>query len=98
MSTRARADVCVHTKTSFFHADIAYAQVLKDLAQSSQIRPSLFRRAHVWLTYDLDQRNAGSIQIDRRCARIPVMKRLASVLFHMDSRDADRLLSLTNID
>ena len=57
---------------------------------AAKVRVRLRRRfADVRLAHDLDERNAGAIQVDRRCAGKSIVNRLAGVFLHVHARDAE---------
>ena len=64
-----RTDVRVDAKASLLHADVADVEILQYLPKRPQIRAGFLCRAHVGLAHDLDQRNAGAIEVDRGHAR-----------------------------
>jgi hypothetical protein len=91
LSAGAQRDVRVAAEVPALHVRVGDLDVAQHRAQRAQVGDRLLRRADVRLGDDLDQRNAGAIQIHVR--DVPshhgrVVDRLARVLLHVDAREA----------
>src|ERR1043165_2626253 len=89
VAATARADVGVDAKTSLLHAQVAHVHVLEDLLERREIRRRLGGRSPFRFAHDLDERNAGPIEVHRGYTDVAVMNGLARVLLHVQTRDAD---------
>ena len=77
-----------------FHVASRDVDVLQDLLEFGEVAEGRDRIADIGLADDLDQRNAGPVQIDVTepvAVFEPVVNRLAGVVLEVDPRDADAL-------
>ena len=88
----AHRHVGVAAERAFLHVAVADLEVAHQRVHLLEIGHRLFRRAHVGLGDDFDERRAGAIEVDAGLLRQPFVQRLARVLFEMRARDADALL------
>src|SRR5262245_13033128 len=78
-------DISIATKTSFFHIAVTNVEILKDGSKSSEINSRLFGASNIGFTYDLQQRYAGTVQIDETRVAPQVVDVFSCVLFHVDT-------------
>ena len=88
----AHRHVRVAAERAFLHVAVADLEVAHQRVHLLEIGHGLFRRTHVGLGDDFDERRAGAVEIDAGLLRQALVQRLAGVLFEMRARDADALL------
>src|SRR5215510_7555257 len=78
-------DISIATKASFFHIAVTNIEILKDGSKGSEIISRLFSASNIGLTYDLQQRYAGAVQIDETRVAPQIVDVFPRVLFHVDA-------------
>jgi hypothetical protein len=86
----ARADVGVDAKAPLLHVDVAHLEILEQLLELTQKCACSSSRPEVRFGDDLDQRHAGSIEIDGRHAGKTIVNGFPGVLLQVDTSDPDR--------
>src|SRR5690606_11792041 len=83
----AGRDVRVDAQTSLLHVAITHLQVLERLEQADEEVTSLGGGADIRLRYDLDQRDAGAVEVYRRGARQTIVQGFSRILLQVDPAD-----------
>ena len=91
LALRAHRDVGIHPERALLHVAVADADPAHDLVDLLRVGHGLFRRAHVRLGDDLQQRGAGAVQVDAGQAVEVLVQGLAGVLLQVGAGDADLL-------
>ena len=104
LTHRAHRHIGIDPKRAFLHVAVADAQPGHQTVQGLGIGHRLGRRAHLGLGDDLEQRRAGTIEVDARHAgecrttqrlhRV-FMQRLAGVFLEVGARQVDGLFART---
>src|SRR5262249_12561125 len=87
-SLRSERDVRVTAKTALFHVAITHLDVLQDRMQIPQVRTSFFRRPHIRLTHDFQQRDSGAIEVNEAGVAVGIVDVLPGIFFHMNASEA----------
>src|SRR5205814_8218247 len=84
-------DVHVEAAGALLEAHLGHAGEDEDVAQRADVRLALFRRAHVRLAHDLEERDTRAVEIDQRVAAPGVLAVLqrAGVRFEVRARCRD---------
>ena len=90
--------VDIGTHRALLQFAVGCAEILNHHTQFFQISDNLFRRAHIRLGYNLDQRNAASVVIDERAILPLIVDQLSGILLHVDLMNADFLLSRCGVN
>ena len=95
-----QVDVRIAAQAALLHLAIGDFQIAKQQADLLEICLRLLRAAHLGLADDLQQRRAGTIQIDQAilAAALLVVHHLAGVLLEMDANDANPFRSVRGGD
>ena len=94
LAARTHTDVGVAAQRAFFHVAVADGGVEDDFLQARQIFVGLVGRGDVGLADDLDQGNAGAVEVDGGFLvgiGEALVQALAGVFFEVDAGDADFL-------
>ena len=88
----AHRHVGVAAERAFLHVAVADLEIANQRVHFLEIGHGFFRRAHVGLGDDFDERRAGAVEVDAGLLRQAFMQRLAGVFFQVRTRDTDTLL------
>ena len=83
--------VAVATQRAFGHVAVADAQVAHQRVDGLDVGHGFLGTAHVRLGHDLQQRRAGTVQVDAGGAREFFVQAFAGVFFKVRTGDADTL-------
>ena len=86
---RPERNVGIAAQRAFLHVAVADFQIKEDVADNLEVCRRLFRRAQVRFADDLQERHAGAVKVHIADRRLLVMNKLARILFHVDSGQAD---------
>ena len=79
----AHRDVRVAAETAFLHVAVADAQPHHQRVQGARVLGGLCARAHVGFGDDLEQRRAGTVEVDAGLTGVILVQRLAGVFFEV---------------
>ncbi len=89
LSAGPQGNIGITPETALFHVAVAYIDISEDGVQFPQIGPGLGRGPDIGLTDDLDQGNAGAVQVHQAFAPDRIMDQFAGILLHMNPGDPD---------
>ena len=85
-------DIGVATQTAFLHVPVADLKVLEDRPQQPEVVGSLLGGAEVGFAHDLQEGNAGAVEVDVAERLGLVVKELSRVLLQVDAGDSHQFL------
>ena len=78
------------SKAALLHVAVADVKIHQDVPQGLQIRNGFFRRVHVRLGHDFQQRRAGAIEINETAGALICVKVFPRVFFQVRPSNAHR--------